>query len=101
MFAFTSMRAVVDHSVNSRPRSYVFKVNGYCHHFMGSLLPMDNKGPKFAQLYIFDTDNEVFNRLQLFYNENFQSILDSEIVVGLINMLDSSNQLVRLFRHAG
>jgi len=100
MFAFTSMGAVVDHSVNSRPGSYVFKVNGYCHHFMGSLLPMDNKGPKFAQLYIFDTDNEVSNRLQPFCNENFQSILDSEIVVGLISMLDSSNQLVRLFRHA-
>jgi hypothetical protein len=100
MFAFTSMGAVVDHSVNSRPGSYVFKVNGYCHHFMGSLLPMDNQGPKFAQLYIFDTDNEVSNRLQPFCNENFQSILDSEIVVGLISMLDSSNQLVRLFRHA-
>ncbi|XP_034918726.1 uncharacterized protein [Populus alba] len=73
MFAFTSMGAVVDHSVNSRPGSYVFKVNGYCHHLMGSLLPMDNRGPN----------------------------LDSQIVVGLINMLDSSNQLVRLFRHAG
>ncbi|XP_073265278.1 uncharacterized protein [Populus alba] len=100
MFAFTSMGAVVDHSVNSRPGSYVFKVNGYCHHLMGSLLPMDNRGPKFAQLYIFDTDNEVSNRLQPFCNENFQSSLDSQIVVGLINMLDSSNQLVRLFRHA-
>ncbi|XP_073265274.1 uncharacterized protein [Populus alba] len=100
MFAFTSMGAVVDNFVNSRPGSYVFKVNGYCHHVMGSLLPMDNKGPKFAQLYIFDTDNEVSNRLQPFCNENFQSSLDSDIVVGLINMLDSSNQLVRLFRHA-
>ncbi|XP_073266985.1 uncharacterized protein [Populus alba] len=100
MFAFTSMGAVVDNSVNSRPGSYVFKVNAYCHHVMGSLLPMDNKGPKFAQLYIFDTDNEVSNRLQPFCNENFQSSLDSDIVVGLINMLDSSNQLVRLFRHA-
>ncbi|KAJ6946875.1 hypothetical protein NC651_001539 [Populus alba x Populus x berolinensis] len=101
MFAFTSMGAVVDHSVNSRSGSYVFKVNGYCHHLMGSLLPMYNRGPKFAQLYIFDTDNEVSNRLQPFCNENFQSSLDSQIVVGLINMLDSSNQLVRLFRHAG
>ncbi|KAJ6951656.1 hypothetical protein NC653_040948 [Populus alba x Populus x berolinensis] len=100
MFAFTSMGAVVDHSVNSRPGSYLFKVNGYCHHLMGSLLPMDNKDPKFAQLYIFDTDNEVSNRLQPFCNENFQSMLDSQIVVGLINILDSSNQLVRLFRHA-
>ncbi|KAJ6876879.1 hypothetical protein NC651_029788 [Populus alba x Populus x berolinensis] len=81
MFAFTSIGAVVDHYVNSRPGSYVFKVNGYCHHLMGSLFPMDNRGPKFAQLYIFDTDNEVSNRLQPFCNENFQSSLDSQIVV--------------------
>jgi hypothetical protein len=87
MFAFTSMGAASDHSVNAQPGSYVFKVNGYCHHLMGSLLPMDNKGLKFAQLYIFDTDNEVANRLQPFCNENFPSVLDSEIVVGLINSL--------------
>ncbi|KAL9379457.1 hypothetical protein Peur_027939 [Populus x canadensis] len=61
---------------------------------------MDNRGPKFAQLYIFDIDNEVANQLQPFCNENFPSVLDSEIVVGLINMLDSSNELVRLFCHA-
>ena len=60
---------------------------------------MDDRGSKFAQLYIFDTDNEVANRLQPFRNENFPSVLDSEIVAGLINMLDSSNELVRLFRH--
>ncbi|KAI9383363.1 hypothetical protein POPTR_013G071501v4 [Populus trichocarpa] len=43
MFAFTSMGAAIDHSVNAQPGSYVFKVNGYCHHLMGSLLPMDNR----------------------------------------------------------
>ena len=30
---------------------------------IGSLLPMVNNPPKFAQLYIYDTDNEVKNRL--------------------------------------
>jgi hypothetical protein len=100
MFVFTSMGAVIDHSVNAQPGSYVFKVNGYCHHLMGSLFPMDNRGPKFAHLYIFYTDNVVANRLQPFCNGNFPSILDNEIVVGLISMLDSSNELVRLFRHA-
>ncbi|XP_034905294.1 uncharacterized protein [Populus alba] len=58
------------------------------------------KAPSLRSFIFFDTDNEVSNRLQPFCNENFQSSLDSDIVVGLINMLDSSNQLVRLFRHA-
>ncbi|KAL9405453.1 hypothetical protein Peur_002425 [Populus x canadensis] len=57
---------------------------------------MDNRGPKFAQLYIFYIDNVVANRLQPFCNGKFPSVLDSEIVVGLINMLDSSNELLRL-----
>jgi hypothetical protein len=31
---------------------------------MGSLLPKDGETPKFAQLYIYDTDNEVDHRIK-------------------------------------
>jgi len=57
MFAFTSIEANIDHSVNHRPRPNVFKINGHSHHLMGSLLPSDGETPKFAQLYIYDTTN--------------------------------------------
>uniref|UniRef100_A0A6N2KG64 Helitron helicase-like domain-containing protein n=1 Tax=Salix viminalis TaxID=40686 RepID=A0A6N2KG64_SALVM len=95
MFAFTSMGAHIDHTVNSQPGPYIFKINGQCHHLMGSLLPIDAESPRFAQLYIFDTDNEIANRLHPFNNDNCQSSLDENVVKKLIDMLDCSNALVK------
>lgn len=100
MFAFTSMGANIDHSVNRRPGPYVFKINGHCHHLIGSLLPSDGETPKFAQLYIYDTTNEVANRLASFPHGSSTSTLDESVVKDLIDMLNSTNCLVGLFRHA-
>jgi hypothetical protein len=33
----------VDHLINERPGPYVFKINGYCHHLMGSFCSMIKK----------------------------------------------------------
>lgn len=52
MFAFTSMGAAVDKSINTGNSPYVFKINGVVHHRIGTLLPSHGKQPKFAQLYI-------------------------------------------------
>jgi hypothetical protein len=41
----------------------VFVMNGENYHHIGSLLPMPGESPKFAQLYIYDTDNEISNRM--------------------------------------
>ncbi|XP_061968321.1 uncharacterized protein LOC133691732 [Populus nigra] len=100
MFAFTSIGANIDHSVNRQPGPYVFKINGHCHHLMGSLLPSDGETPKFAQLYIYDTTNEVANRLALFPHRSSASTLYESIIKDLIDMLNSTNCLVGLFRHA-
>uniref|UniRef100_A0A2K1ZIH9 Uncharacterized protein n=1 Tax=Populus trichocarpa TaxID=3694 RepID=A0A2K1ZIH9_POPTR len=94
------MGANIDHSVNCRPGPYVFKINGHCHHLMGSLLPSDGETPKFAQLYIYDTTNEVANRLAPFPHGSSASTLDESVVKDLIDMLNSTNCLVGLFRHA-
>ena len=40
-----------------------FKILGKMHHNIGSLGPSDNNKPKFAQLYFYDQENEVENRL--------------------------------------
>ncbi|KAG5254925.1 ATP-dependent DNA helicase [Salix suchowensis] len=92
------MGAQIDNTINSQPGPYIFKINGQCHHLMGSLLPIDAESPRFAQLYIFDTDNEITNRLHPFNNDSCQSSLDENVVKKLIDMLDSSNALVKLFR---
>ena len=67
---------------------------------MGSLLPSDGETPKFAQLYIYDTTNEVANRLASFPHGSSALALDESIVKDLINMLNSTNCLVGLFCHA-
>uniref|UniRef100_A0A6N2NFB7 ATP-dependent DNA helicase n=1 Tax=Salix viminalis TaxID=40686 RepID=A0A6N2NFB7_SALVM len=100
MFAFTSMGVNIDQSVNRQSGPYVFKINGHCHHLMGSLLPSNENAPKFAQLYIYDVSNEVSNRMSQFPHSTSDSSLDQTIVSDLIKMLASTNCLVGLFRHA-
>ncbi|PWA34487.1 hypothetical protein CTI12_AA618590 [Artemisia annua] len=65
----------------------------------GKLCPDVDVGPRFLQLYIYDTDNEVKNRLENFTN-NGQNSLRPDIVEGLIELLDHNNALVQLFRTA-
>ncbi|CAL9026294.1 unnamed protein product [Prunus brigantina] len=98
MFAFTSMGAKVDHSINSGQGPYIFKISGQVHHLMGSLLPLEGECPKFAQLYIYDTHNETMNCLNAVNCEQKNEKLDEDIVQGLIRMFDESNELVKLFR---
>jgi len=66
MFAFTSLGAKIDTGINKEPGPYVFKINGQVHHRIGSLLPDEGKPPVYAQLYIFDTENEIQNRMSIF-----------------------------------
>ncbi|KAF1866312.1 hypothetical protein Lal_00024317 [Lupinus albus] len=40
-----------------------FRIQGQTCHLIGSLLSMLGIAPKFAQLYIYDTENEIQNRL--------------------------------------
>lgn len=63
MFCFTSMGGKIDRSVNTGRSAPVFKMHGQNYHLIGSLLPQDGFSPRFAQLYIYDTQNEVANRM--------------------------------------
>ncbi|GJW35696.1 hypothetical protein Tco_0058616 [Tanacetum coccineum] len=65
----------------------------------GSLCLTEGDLPRFLQLYIYDTENEVANRMRHFGGAS-SGILDSAIVQGLIGFLDKHNELVRLFRTA-
>jgi hypothetical protein len=63
MFAFTSIGAKIDNTRNNGKAPPVFVMNGENYHQIGSLLPSPGDQPKFAQLYIYDTDNEIRNRM--------------------------------------
>lgn len=100
-FAFTSMGAYIDRSSNMSRGPPIFRINGQIHHRIGSLLPTPGHPPKFAELYIYDTDNKVANRIcALHLDDNIERYLDPDIVAGLINMLDEFNHLLQQFRIA-
>ena len=63
MFAFTSAGIKFDKSINHSRGPPTIRIQGQPCHRIGSMLPMPGKEPKFAQLYIFDTENEVQNRI--------------------------------------
>ncbi|KAL3628002.1 hypothetical protein CASFOL_028104 [Castilleja foliolosa] len=62
MFCFTSMGGKVDHNVNTGFGPPIFRLHGKNYHLIGGLIPEHGSTPKFAQMYIYDTENEVINR---------------------------------------
>ncbi|KAF8081784.1 hypothetical protein N665_0867s0006, partial [Sinapis alba] len=73
VLAFTSIGEKLDYSVVHAPGPFTFRIKGQSHHRIGSLIPSQGQLPKYLQLYIFDTNNEVSNRLkamgQKFFDE--------------------------------
>jgi hypothetical protein len=66
-------------------------------------LPDEGRPPVYAQLYIYDTENEVQNRISIFDRDrecDSDSQVDKTIVEGLVRMFDESNGLVKSFRMA-
>jgi len=101
LFAFTSMGPNIDRSVNDGRGPPIFKIHGQVHHRIGSLLPCDGSPPKFLQLYIYDTSNEVQNRIQALHpTDQTNESLDPSIIESLIKMLDEHNPFAKQFRAA-
>jgi hypothetical protein len=112
MFAMTSMGAKVNDSINDGGGPYVFKISGQPCHRIGSLKPNRGQRPEYAQLYMFDTENEVQNRINVASSSNTASSSrnavasrnsfepNEGIVKLLIQMLNVHNPIVKLFRTA-
>lgn len=80
---------------------YVFRVSGKVLHRMGTLVPPSGKTPSFAQLYVYDTDIELRNGLDVFGEiGETRDRPDPHVVSALMEMLDEHNVLVRTFRIA-
>ncbi|KAK2652742.1 hypothetical protein Ddye_012598 [Dipteronia dyeriana] len=59
MFSFTSFGVKVDTSINKGSNPPTFRIKGHNHHYMGGLIPLQSQKPKFAQLYIHGTEDEI------------------------------------------
>ncbi|KAF1894531.1 hypothetical protein Lal_00039617 [Lupinus albus] len=95
MFAFTSFGAKIDRSMNSGRGPPTIRIQGQPCHRIGSMLPLPGL-PKFAQLYIYDTEHEIQNRMEGIRNNK----VDPEVVVQLSKMLDENNVHAKSFRMA-
>ncbi|GJV79046.1 DNA helicase [Tanacetum coccineum] len=95
----TSFGAKIDDSANRGMGPYVFKISSQIYHWIGPLCPEEGHHPHFLQLYIYDTEDEVNNRMHHFGGIN-EGALNPDIIEGLIYVLDEHYGLVRLFRTA-
>ncbi|CAN1132802.1 hypothetical protein LINPERPRIM_LOCUS30283 [Linum perenne] len=94
------MGGKVNHSLSQGRGPYVFCISGQIYHSIGSLLPSEGAKPKFGELYIYDTENEVKNRIEAVSNSKDKDSLRSSLVSDLKEMLDAHNILVKTFRYA-
>ena len=67
---------------------------------MDLLFLVDGQKTQFAQLYIYDTKNEIANRIDAITSGDHRKDVDIDIVIRILNMLDNCNQLVKYFRMA-
>ncbi|XP_033134049.1 uncharacterized protein LOC117127549 isoform X2 [Brassica rapa] len=100
VLAFTSVGMKMDHSVVNAPGPYTIRIQGQTHHRIGSLIPQQGHLPEFLQLYIFDTRNEVRNRLNAMGQTSAEGNLDEATLQCLIEMIDENNCLAKVFRRA-
>ncbi|KAI9181165.1 hypothetical protein LWI28_012080 [Acer negundo] len=101
IFSFTSTGAKVDKTINVGGGPYVYCISEQNHHLMSLLLHATGEKPEFAQLYIYDIENEVMNRLQALCGDNtLSSRLEFGIVSKLVKMFDECNDLAKVSRMA-
>ncbi|XP_020963329.1 uncharacterized protein LOC110264976 [Arachis ipaensis] len=100
MFCLISMAGKINHNINNGSAPPTFSLSGQNYHSIGSLLPSPSDIPKFAQLYIYDTENEIQNRISAIRSSNSNNVIEQTIVNELKQMMDLHNPLPKSFRCA-
>ncbi|KAG7599001.1 Nucleic acid-binding OB-fold [Arabidopsis suecica] len=106
IFSFTSLGGKCDNSVTAGRGPNMFQIQGENYHQIGSLIPGEGEFPKFSQLYIVDTENEVENRAGILskgksagkYKKKPE--LRKDIIEAIIKLLNEVNPYVAHFRQA-
>jgi hypothetical protein len=96
--SMTSVGRKVDRTVNDGRGPWVFKLHGELSHRIGTLLPEEggNDAPKFAQLYIYDSDRAYNYRMANPWNSGVNGI----VLRTLQDMLYNLHPAVQLFEQA-
>ncbi|KAG6705369.1 hypothetical protein I3842_07G176100 [Carya illinoinensis] len=81
-FAFTSFGVIFDKELCRRNRGiYTFRIHGQMYHYIEDLVPED-RHPSYLQLYFFDTEHELENRI------HDAERLDPSIIARLMDILE-------------
>ena len=95
LLSFTSCGAKVDASLLvERTGVFTYRIHGEMYHLIGSLLPEEGREPSFLQLYFYDTDNELENRMRSMRNRNHQ------LIESLQQILRNANPWINFFKSA-
>ncbi|XP_058726301.1 uncharacterized protein LOC131597634 [Vicia villosa] len=97
MFAFTSPGAKMDNRFNNGRGPPNYRIQGQSCHRIGSMLPLPGQNPRFAQLYIYDTEHEIQHRVNEFKTKDG---IDLDIVKKLSSMLYQHNVHAQSFKMA-
>ncbi|KAG7578528.1 Nucleic acid-binding OB-fold [Arabidopsis thaliana x Arabidopsis arenosa] len=95
-----------DHFLTKGRGPKMFAIQGENYHLIGALKPKAGDYPKFQQLYIVDTENEVDNRYNIMSkgkeseNDQGKNRFKKEIIDSIIKLLDQVNPHVQAFRTA-
>ncbi|KAF8142055.1 hypothetical protein EV363DRAFT_1149524, partial [Boletus edulis] len=96
--AFTSLGVEIDHEINTRggQAPYVFRIHGELCHRVGQLIRTQGRRPVYAQLYIYDPEIALNERMQHEVNRD----LSERTMRRLQNALTSHHRYATLFRNA-
>uniref|UniRef100_A0A0D3DMZ3 ATP-dependent DNA helicase n=1 Tax=Brassica oleracea var. oleracea TaxID=109376 RepID=A0A0D3DMZ3_BRAOL len=106
VFSFTSLGGKIDRSAPQGAGPKMVVLQGENYHLMGSLKPPPGGDPKFGQLYIVDTENEIDNRASIIgkYKTKREKAkkerLRKQVIERIVKMLDEVNPYVHQFRSA-
>ncbi|KAK1401461.1 hypothetical protein POM88_001066 [Heracleum sosnowskyi] len=95
MFSFTYFGGNIDRSLNNGSGPFVFRVRGHTCHNIGSLHAPVGREPKYAQLYMYDGQEEIDKRMQFPRDMND---IDATIVAALSDILNRENALVEIYK---
>ena len=74
---------------------YCFRINGQVYHSISQLQPLAGQNPKFSQIYVYVSLEQVSTQFKIFNN------LETSIVVDLQEMLHGINPYARLYSTVG
>ena len=101
ILSFTSVGAKIDNELATGALGvFTYQLHGELTHRIGSLLPAQGDSPKFLQLYIYDTENELKNRMAQMRGKDGEDRLDPATLQELMNVLREVNPYVAVFRQA-